>query len=112
LQLTRKCPHASLSVCEGAIQGLDVKEQLDILSKLFTKTCDLNVPADFLLLAASGMQNLCNAGRSNVIYVLAKAVGKMRTDDSDTLLYTIEANAHGLFFHSIFSPEDHLPSGL
>ena len=53
---------------------------------MFAKTYDLDVPADFLLLAASGMQNIRNAGRSNVIYLLSKAVGKMRIDDSDTLL--------------------------
>ena len=44
------------------------------------------MPLDFLELVAGGVQHLHEARRSNVIYSLAKAVGTMRKDGSDSLL--------------------------
>ena len=44
------------------------------------------VPPDFLQLVASGMQHLHGAGRSNAIYLLAKALGTLRSDGSDSLM--------------------------
>ena len=76
----------SLSVCERALEQLDVHDQFELLSKLFVRVSAHDVPSDFLRLAAMGMLNLRSAGRYNVIYLLAKAVGTMRVDDSDTLL--------------------------
>ena len=77
---------SALSVFECTLRQFDVSKQLDILSKLFARITAHDVPSDFLQLAAGGMQNLRNAGRSNVIYLLAQAIGTMLTDNSDTLL--------------------------
>ena len=65
---------------------MELNEQFAVLMESFAATSKLKVEADFLFLAASGMQNLCNAGRSNSIYLLAKALGTMRKDSSDSLL--------------------------
>ena len=40
----------------------------------------------FLELAAAAMQHLKSCGRANVLYNLAKAIGTMRDDLSDSLL--------------------------
>lgn len=53
------------------------------------------MPHDFLELVASGVQNLHRQKRTNVIYSLAKAVGTMKADGSDSLL-----------------PVKHMPMGL
>jgi len=44
------------------------------------------VPDDFIELTVSGMNHLKECGRSNVIYSLAKGLGRMRPDQSDSLL--------------------------
>ena len=64
---------------------------MDILSLLFAAVVEGSfgvptVPTDFLRLAAAGMQTLHTSGRSNTLYLLAKAVGTMRADNTDTLL--------------------------
>ena len=43
-------------------------------------------PDDFLKLALLAMEHLKSCGRSNVIYNLAKALGTMRDDQTDSLL--------------------------
>ena len=73
-------------MCHGVLHSLEVNEQFDVLSDLFAAISMQEVPKDFLHLAAKGMQNLRNAGRSNSIYLLAKALGTMRKDGSDSLL--------------------------
>ena len=62
-----------------------------VLSQLFVmflkqSTIVRNLPSDFLELAVKGMIHLKKCGRSNIIYVLAKALGTMRPDQSDSLL--------------------------
>ena len=66
---------------------------LQVLSQLFSQmlirhysTPALGMPDDFLELVASGVQHLHQEKRTNVIYSLAKAVGTMRVDGSDSLL--------------------------
>ena len=63
---------------------------MEILSTLFSELVKASnapdIPLDFLTLAVAGMKNLQVAGRSNVIYLLAKAVGTRRADNADTLL--------------------------
>ena len=44
------------------------------------------VPDDFLNFVVEGVSHLKKSGRSNVIYLFAKALGTMRSDGSDTLL--------------------------
>ena len=46
------------------------------------------VPKDFLNVTVEGIRHLNRNGRSNVIYLLAKALGTMRSDGSDSLLPT------------------------
>ena len=81
------------SYCHQALVPLQAGQQLEILSELFSLYLSENsrtraVPHDFLELVVQGMRHLQEAGRSNVIYSLAKAVGTMRPDDSDSLLPT------------------------
>ena len=80
-----------LSVCHQALGTLHPHQQLEILSMLFSRILSLEyatptVPPDFLQLVASGMQHLHGAGRSNTIYLLAKALGTIRSDGSDSLM--------------------------
>ena len=44
----------------------------------------LTVPADFLSNAANAMVRLSDAGRTNVLYNLAKGIGTQRLDKSDS----------------------------
>ena len=46
----------------------------------------MSVPSDYLSLSIKAMRNLKAAGRLNVVYGLAKALGTKRDDQSDTLL--------------------------
>ena len=48
----------------------------------------LSVPDDFIILAAKAMLQLKSSNRSNVIYNLAKAIGTVREDKSDSRLPT------------------------
>lgn len=48
----------------------------------------LSVRDDFVILAAKAMLQLKNSGRSNVLYNLAKAIGTIREDGSDSRLPT------------------------
>ena len=58
---------------------------MEILSTLFSELVKAsNAPDIPLTLAVAGMKNLHVAGRSNVIYLLAKAVGTRRADVADT----------------------------
>ena len=44
----------------------------------------LVVPEDFLMFAVSAMQQLALNGHSNVLYSLAKGIGTIRNDHSDS----------------------------
>ena len=46
---------------------------------------DCNIPEDFLLLTVETMKHLQASGRSNVLYKLAKGLGTVRPDGSDSL---------------------------
>ena len=81
------------SYCHQALVPLQAEAHLEILSELFSIYLRENseirsVPRDFLELVVQGMRHLGEAGRSNIIYSLAKAVGTMRPDGSDSLLPT------------------------
>lgn len=72
------------------IKVLPAHQQKAVLSNLF----DLFVQAsttlafvpNFIDFTVHGMNHLKACGRSNVIYLLAKSLGTMRTDGSDSLL--------------------------
>lgn len=62
---------------------------LEALSLMaFTQVCEeelgLKVPKNFLLFASSAMVQLAKKHRSNVLYNLAKGIGTMREDQSDS----------------------------
>ena len=69
--------------CYGKLSA-DLK--LKILSKLFTSymlsNCSLLVPDDFLSYAAEAMTKLKSSERTNVLYNLAKGIGKPRADNN------------------------------
>ena len=82
-----------INACERTLTALDPVEQLNVLSQLFSAVVERNftvarIPGDFLRRCAEVMQNLHLSGRSNTIYLLAKALGTKRIDGSDTLLPT------------------------
>lgn len=81
----------AIKSCQRALAPFQPNEQLDILSHLFSEVAygtlnEPKVPTDFLRLAVDAMHNLRTSGWSNTVYLLAKALGTMRTDHSDTLL--------------------------
>lgn len=80
------------SVLEHHFSQLPVNAQLDLLSKLFSSYASnemrLSVPDDFIALAARAMLQLMSSDRSNVLYNLAKAIGTIREDGSDSRLPT------------------------
>lgn len=72
---------------EYMFNQLPVESQLSTLSKLFSvylSQFSLTVPNDFLDNAASAMQRLSDGGRTNVLYNLAKGMGTLRPDQSDS----------------------------
>ena len=77
----------SLLPCKNVCES---DEQLQLVSKLYKSYCstysNTAPPYDFLKLALSAMEHLQSCGWSNVLYKLAKAVGTMRCDQSDSLL--------------------------
>ena len=79
-----------IRVCQQALQPLDADHQLKVLSELFSSYLrhhsHVPPPHDLLRFIVLGMECLKNAGRSNVIYLLAKALGTNRPDGSGSLL--------------------------
>ena len=74
----------------SAVWGmLDGGEQVKGLSSLFSQYCveqfHCTVPDDFLLYAAPAMSQLSLSHRTNVLYNLAKGIGSVRADKSDSL---------------------------
>ncbi|XP_065900800.1 uncharacterized protein [Dysidea avara] len=66
---------------------LPEKDQLQAVSKMFTAYLSSGhclVPEDFLIHAKNAMLQLRRHGRSNVLYNLAKGIGTMREDNSDS----------------------------
>lgn len=68
---------------------LSSQEHLHILSTLYSEFVSsqehpATVPTDFLELAFSAMCHLRDCGRSNIIYLMAKGLGTMRPDKSDS----------------------------
>ncbi len=63
---------------------------MQIISELFSLLVGQSLipvpPPDFLELVILGMKRLHSNGRSNVIYLLAKAIGTMRPQGTDSLL--------------------------
>ena len=80
---------------QEALAPLEADDQLDILSDMFSRFLkqrfQTKVPpgtGDFLKLVVQGIERLHASGRTNVIYLLAKALGTTLSDGSDSLLPT------------------------
>ena len=59
----------------------------------------MSVPADFVTFAAVAMERLKQCGRSNVIYNLAKELGTMRNNQSDSC-FPVNRMPMGLIEHT------------
>ena len=85
-------------------ETLPLEQKFTVLSQLFCKAMqekhNIKVPSDFLELAAAGMVHLLDCNRANVIYLLARALGSMRADESDSLL-PAKRMPMGLIEHTI-----------
>ena len=68
--------------------ALPVNDQMRVLSNLFSvhmlNSFGINVPDDFLSCAANAMYQLRLGQRTNVLYNLAKGIGTLRADNSDS----------------------------
>lgn len=65
------------------------EEKCSVLSLLYSKFADshcVKIPDDYLQLSLSAMKHLRESGRANVLYKLAKAIGEVHYDESDTKL--------------------------
>ena len=84
-------PTAEVSIT-STVQSIQPtpEQKLQVLSQTFTHHCSahskVDLPEDFLVLATSAMEHLQSCRRSNVVYTLAKVLGTMRKNDSDSLL--------------------------
>ena len=72
-------------ICQEQLQILSSDQQCKVLSKLFSifvmrNTDNGCLPGDFLELCVHAMTHLKHCHRSNIIYLLAKALGTMRSD--------------------------------
>ena len=77
--------------CPRALARLPPDSQLEILPLIFSEVVGRHpsaptIPQDFLKLVLHGMQQLHIAGRSNIIYNLAKALGTFRSDGTTSLM--------------------------
>ena len=78
-----------LQGCKELLKWLSSQEQLRVVSVLYSEFVNSQdhpaaVPADFLQLAFSAACHLHDSGRSDVIYLIAKVLGTMRLDKSDS----------------------------
>ena len=68
--------------------ALPVNDQMRVLSNLFSvhmlNSFGINVPDDFLSYAANAKFQLRHGQRTNVLYNLAKGIGTIRADNSDS----------------------------
>ena len=61
-----------------------LSEMFDSFVSLCKSAYGLEVPNDFITLAAKAMVHLKQSNRSNVLYNIAKGFGEMREDQSDS----------------------------
>lgn len=75
---------------QTALDMYPVSVQLQILTSLFQRCASqafhVTVPNNFLTLVLKASQHLSSCNRSNVLYGLAQALGRMRPDGSDSRL--------------------------
>ena len=73
---------------EIAAPGSDTQFELEMLSLEFHQLCrkklGIDIPKNFLVHAGAAMVQLSKSNRSNLLYTLAKGIGTMREDGSDS----------------------------
>ena len=73
-----------------ALASVEPHDQLKFISKLLEKHaishCGIIIPGDFLDLSLTAMLKLSEAGRSNVVYNMVKAIGTKRPNSEDSRL--------------------------
>lgn len=78
------------AACWKSIETLPPDQQCEVLSSLFDtfiqKSTTLRSVPNFIQFSVNGMNHLKQCSRSNVIYSLAKSLGTLRPDESDSLL--------------------------
>lgn len=57
-----------------------------LYSDLVASQCGIKIPSDYLQLSLRAFKHLKESCRVNVLYKLAKAIGEVRSDGSDTKL--------------------------
>ena len=79
----------SMATFKLYFQTLTAKEQEDVLNELLCSHAaiqyNLVIPEDYLQLSLDGMKHLETVGKANVLYELAKGLGTMRHDNSDSV---------------------------
>ena len=74
------------------LEVLPADEKLRVISEMFclyaANHYSLVVPSDYLALSLQGMKQLEVAGRHNVLYQLARGLGNMHPDGSDSVFPT------------------------
>lgn len=70
---------------------LPESEQLDVIGKVLQEivckqSLGIKIPDDFISLSVIAIQHLKACERSNVVYGVAKGIGTMRQDNSDSLI--------------------------
>lgn len=82
---------------------LDGEQLLVVIGELFSKVAEeqqVYVSTDFLPLSLSAMKQLSTCGRSNILYGLARGLGTIRADTSDSL-FPSNKLITGLFEYSV-----------
>jgi len=89
MRVASSLPEIELSCKKNLLNLPPVQQPLvlsNLLCELLSNEYSAQVPSDFLKVAAEGMKHLHNCNRSNVIYLIARALGTARDDQSDSLL--------------------------
>lgn len=96
--------HESLASIVSVMSQTQVADHMKVVSQLFSKCLEEkgvdSMPEDFLDLVASGLNNLHQSRRSNILYSLAKGIGTLRGDGSDTL-FPLKRMPAGLIEYAI-----------
>jgi hypothetical protein len=76
----------------GRFNKLSTEEQLSLMNEMFCRHASthyqMKLPNDFLTLSLKGVTHLSETKRMNVLYELARGLGIMRPDGTDTLFPT------------------------
>lgn len=98
----------------ASLEHLDVEDKLRVISVLYCKIADqsgVSVPDDYLKLSLDGMKQLKTNGRRNLLYGLAKGLGTVRSDGTDSVFPTRKVVC-GLLEYSVEFFNSNSPLGV